>query len=55
MWRMNISSREAEVLDLISSRGYGAVPLLNIPMMGEQRERELAAQSSSAWKEAQEA
>ncbi len=55
MWRMNIGSREAEVLGLMIVRGYGTVPLLDIHMMSEQRERELAAQSAAARKEAQEA
>lgn len=50
MWRMNIGSRDAEVLDIMSVRGYGAVPLLNIRMMDERRERELAAQSAAKWK-----
>lgn len=51
MWRMNIGSRDAEVLDIMSVRGYGTVPLMNIRMMDERRERELAAQSAARWKE----
>lgn len=51
MWRINIGSREVKALDIMSVRGYGTVPILNIRMMDERRERELAAQSAARWKE----
>jgi len=40
------------IAGVVEVEGFGALPILKIPMMDAARERELAAKSAERWKEA---
>ena len=50
-----ILDREYPVVGYVSTPQTGTLPLLNIRMMSDERERELGAQSAAKWKEARDA
>lgn len=50
METMEICGRKFDILDHVIVDGAMTVPVLNIRMMDDQRERELAAMSAAAWK-----
>ena len=52
METMKIGSQEFAVLGYVTLKDCVTAPLLNIRMMDDQREKELAAQSAEKWKEA---
>lgn len=50
METVKIDKYEFDVLDHVNLENSITIPLLNIRMMDDQRERELAAQSAAKWK-----